>query len=190
MHVMALVIMIIMAAQSAHHVMALVDVELNQLNQLEFKKMDQLTFALPNDNVLKTKAQEITTITPEIFDLAKAMVITMASRGGIGLAAPQVCFAIQLIVVYVPHEMDEPLVLLNPKITNKTQSTDQMDEGCLSFPYLGVNVERATGVTVKFMALNGDVKSMKFAGLTARAIQHEVDHLNGITLRDYMVAWS
>ena len=148
--------------------------------------MKELTLIEPSNMLLSGTASKIETITPEIFDLARDMVVTMATRRGVGLAAPQVGEMVRLITVFVPGETPEPQVMINPEITNLNPKKEEMEEGCLSFPHLGVTVERSIGLTVSFTELSGEKKSLTVGGLTARCIQHEIDHLNGVTIRNYL----
>ena len=148
--------------------------------------MKELKLIESSNLLLKGTASEIEEITPEIFDLARDMVVTMAKRRGIGLAAPQVGQMVRLITVFVPGETPEPLVMINPEITYFNPKKDTMQEGCLSFPMLGVEVERPIGIVVEFTDLKGESQKLTLGGLTARCIQHEVDHLNGVTIRDHL----
>jgi peptide deformylase len=151
---------------------------------------------------LRQKGAHIETITPEIKKLIADMFETMAAKHGIGLAAQQVGLALQLTVIDVreakdrpswleldgkPAEVNEfmPLVLINPEITPAGEPVAG-GEGCLSFPEIYAEITRPESVTVK--ALNGKGKPVEFrcGGLLARAVLHEVDHLNGILFIDRM----
>jgi len=106
---------------------------------------------------------------------------TMRENGGIGLSANQVGLPYRVFVLESSYGV--PIGMFNPKIVN-TNGEAILDEGCLSFPDLLVKIKRGTHVRVRFAEWNGEVHTKPFEGLTARAIQHEVDHLDGITMRD------
>ena len=152
--------------------------------------------------VLRQKGARIEKITPEIKRLIADMFETMHERHGVGLAAQQVGRALQLTVLDVrevqdrpstlelkgkPADVDEimPLVLINPEIKPVGEQVTA-GEGCLSFPEIYAEISRPGFVEVK--ALNEKLKPVEFraGGLLSRAIQHEMDHLNGILFIDRM----
>jgi peptide deformylase len=152
--------------------------------------------------VLRQKGARIEKITPEIKKLIADMLETMRERHGVGLAAQQVGRALQLTVIDVrevtdrpstlelggkPADVNEimPLVLINPDIKPSGEPVAG-GEGCLSFPEIYAEISRPGLVDVK--ALNEKLKPVEFraGGLLSRAIQHEVDHLNGILFIDRM----
>jgi len=152
--------------------------------------------------VLRQKGARIEKVTPEIETLIKEMFETMYAAHGIGLAAQQIGKALQLCVIDVTEVTDRPsnvevsgqeadvkafmpLTLINPEIKPFGKEVAGA-EGCLSFPELYSQVTRQESVEV--MALNSKGQEMNFrcGGLLARAIQHEVDHLNGILFIDRM----
>ncbi len=152
--------------------------------------------------VLRAKGAKVATITPEIKRLVADMFETMYESRGIGLAAQQVGLALQVTVLDVrevtdrpstlelkgePADVNEfmPLVLINPEIT-PLGKTVPGPEGCLSFPEIFADISRPESVDVK--ALDGEGKPIQFrcGGLLARAVQHEVDHLQGILFIDRM----
>jgi len=149
------------------------------------------------DPVLREPAARIAAVTEEIRTLAKDMLATMHAANGLGLAAEQVGRTESICVVDVPREMDEdketgapenpdvkmPLVLLNPEISEQS-GRDVRDEGCLSFPEIYAKVQRAKEITVAYQDAAGAEHKTRVRGLLARAIQHEVDHLNGVLLAD------
>ncbi len=153
--------------------------------------MERKLVYYPND-MLRQKAQEVRQFNrAEIESLAADMRQIMIENYGMGLAAPQVSDPHRIIVVeYMPAaDSDEkPIpftILINPKITEKSQDQDELNEGCLSIPYVEIPIERATSITVE--AQDPDGKSLKFKakGLFARIIQHEIDHLDGKLILDY-----
>lgn len=154
------------------------------------------------DPVLRAKGAAIERITPEIKRLISDMFETMYEAAGVGLAAQQVGHALQLTVIDVRAVKDRPssleldgepadvaafmpLVLINPKITPFGDPA-KGPEGCLSFPEIYSDIVRPGHVEVQ--ALDGEGKPIHFkaGGLLSRAIQHEVDHLNGILFIDRM----
>ena len=134
--------------------------------------------------------------------LASNMLETMHAANGVGLAAQQVGEALQLTVVDIAAVEDRPstlklngkevdarasmpLVLLNPEVT-LGEETVSGTEGCLSFPEINADIDRAESIVAKAETLDGDAMEIEASGLLARAIQHEVDHLNGILFIDRM----
>jgi len=132
--------------------------------------------------VLSKKAKRVETITDGLRDTIKNMLTTMYNNQGIGLAAPQVGLDLQIAVV---DAGDGVIKMVNPVITKK-EGIDVMDEGCLSVPQTAVRVKRAKVVTVEYLDEWGKHVSKTFKGLTAKAVQHEIDHLNGHLIIDYL----
>jgi peptide deformylase len=158
-----------------------------------------LTFG---NDVLREKSTPVEAITDDIRTLAKDMLTTMYASNGIGLAAEQIgktesMFVIDLSPAYLKGPDDEedpppcpvpmPLTLINPKLT-ETEGESVEKEGCLSFPEIFVSVRRPEKITVQYMTLESETESLTCDGLMARAIQHEMDHLNGVLLYDHMSA--
>lgn len=147
------------------------------------------------DEALRRKAVPVKDVDEDIRRLAREMLETMYASDGVGLAAEQVGRSEAVCVIDIPKRagQDEgnpemPLVLINPVITDESgEQTGQ--EGCLSFPGVSVNIKRAMRVTVSFTGEDGNQRSVEANGLLARAIQHEVDHLNGVLLVDRM-SWT
>ncbi len=150
--------------------------------------MAVLQIRINDDPVLRQKAKRITTVDDRIRQLAQDMVDTMRAANGIGLAAPQVGVLLRLIVVEIPEDRDEGqryhfTVLVNPEIVKAT-GEQVGPEGCLSLPGLIGEVRRAAKVVVKGLDLKGKEVRVKAQGLFARALQHEIDHLDGILFID------
>jgi peptide deformylase len=152
------------------------------------------------DPSLREKAVRVGRVDAGIRQLARDMLETMYASNGVGLAAEQVgrAEAVCVIDTHQPHgEREEgppenpsvpmPLVLINPRIV-ESSGTQVGQEGCLSFPEIYVQIKRAAEVTVAFTDLDGRETSVHGVGLLARAIQHEVDHLNAVLLVDRMSA--
>jgi len=133
------------------------------------------------DPILREKALLVEEITPDILNLIKDMAETMYADSGVGLAAPQVGVSERIITI--DEDEEKLLVLLNPEII-KSEGEAVEEEGCLSVPGVYSEVKRSLKVTVKALNENGDPIEITKEGLTARALQHEIDHLNGILFID------
>jgi peptide deformylase len=154
------------------------------------------------DPILRAKGKPIDDLDDRIRELAANMIETMHAANGVGLAAQQVGEALQLTVLDVSLVEDRPstlkvdgkdvdakaampLVLINPKI-ELHGATETGVEGCLSFPEITGDIERAKSVIVRAQTLEGGTMEIEATGFLARAIQHEGDHLNGILFIDRM----
>lgn len=135
---------------------------------------------LEGDEVLREKAKEVTRITPSIIKLLDNMRDTMYAYKGVGLAAPQVGVSKRVIVVDIGEGLIE---FINPEII-EAQGEAVDFEGCLSLPELIGEVKRANVVKVKGLNRNGQEIEIDTDGYLARALQHEIDHLNGILFVD------
>ncbi|MCL2825668.1 MAG: peptide deformylase [Polyangiaceae bacterium] len=139
------------------------------------------------DPVLREKTNPVEQITPEIHRLIDDMAETMYAAPGVGLAANQVGSLWRLFTVDIAGE-DEPSdfrVFINPEIIEK-QGHIRWKEGCLSFPEVAENIERASKVRVRAMNRDGEIFEMEAEGLLAVAIQHEAEHLDGKLLIDQL----
>ena len=128
------------------------------------------------DPVLKAKAKPVVKVTKTVRQLLDNMVQTMREEDGVGLAAPQVGVSSRLIVVDIGEGLIE---LINPELV-ETEGCEVATEGCLSIPGYYGEVERFTQVTVTGLDRNGNPLRLSCDGLLARAMQHEIDHLEGI----------
>jgi len=154
------------------------------------------------DPILRAKGKPIDNIDDRIRELAANMIETMHAANGVGLAAQQVGESLQLTVLDVSLVEDRPstlkvdgeevdlkaampLVLISPEIELQG-ATETGVEGCLSFPEITGDIERATSVTVRAQTLESNAIEIEATGFLARAIQHEGDHLNGILFIDRM----
>lgn len=133
------------------------------------------------DPVLREKALPVEEVTPEILNLIKDMTETMYTASGLGLAASQV--GVPKRIILVDGEEDGLIVLINPMII-KSEGEIVAEEGCLSVPDVYSQVKRSLKVTVKALNQNGDQIEITKEDLTARALQHEIDHLDGILFID------
>ncbi|HEX8922113.1 MAG TPA: peptide deformylase, partial [Pyrinomonadaceae bacterium] len=149
------------------------------------------------------KGKRILAVDDHVRALAADMLETMQGANGIGLAAQQVGHALQLAVIDVSEIEDRPstmklngeavadlssqmpLVLLNPEL-RLGKATEPGSEGCLSFPEISADIERSIAVEVEGETLEGEDVRIEATGLLARALQHEIDHLNGILFIDRM----
>lgn len=138
------------------------------------------------DPRLRTKAKPVDKITDDIRQLAADMLETMYAAPGIGLAASQVDKHIQLIVMDLSEEKNQPHVYINPTITPLTTETQPYEEGCLSVPQVYDKVERPSRVRIDYMNLDGEQVSVEADDLLAVCIQHEMDHLDGKLFVDYL----
>ena len=138
------------------------------------------------DRVLRQPAKRIAKVDAAVRQLAKEMLQTMYSANGIGLAAPQVGINKQLIVIDCQPDDPKtpPLILINPQIIGYGSETDACEEGCLSIPGVYLNVTRPTTIEVAFKDEQGRAQKIKADELLSRAIQHEMDHLNGVMFVD------
>jgi peptide deformylase len=154
------------------------------------------------DPMLRAKGKGIDQIDDRIRELVANMLETMEAANGVGLAAQQVGEALQLTVLDISRVEDRPstmklngqdvdpqtampLVLINPEI-ELADETEMGTEGCLSFPEITGEIERAKAVIARGQTLEGDKIEIEATGLLARALQHEADHLNGILFIDRM----
>lgn len=135
------------------------------------------------DPVLRKISKEVKDITPRIRQLVEDMAETMYHANGVGLAAPQVGILKRVILVDVGAETPDLHVFINPVITAMTGSCNGM-EGCLSVPGLFGTVDRPQRITLEYLDLDGETKTLEAEDFFARAICHEVDHLNGILFID------
>lgn len=156
-----------------------------------------------NDPILHQKGEKIANFDAALVKLAAEMVDTMDAAAGVGLAAQQIGRALQLCVIdlrgcdidfdweldgaHPPLELFMPLALANPKVSVAPGTPNETaDEGCLSFPRIRGDVVRPEEIVVKFQDERGVPHVLACNGLMARAVQHEVDHLNGILFIDRM----
>jgi peptide deformylase len=148
---------------------------------------------------LRRKAEPVRKFDAGLRDLARDLIETMHASNGVGLAAEQIGRNEAVCVVHVPAAQDRdaktgerenpdivmPLILVNPKV-EETEGTQSDREGCLSFPEIYVTIRRAHRVTCSYRDLGGKTQTIQVVGLVARAVLHEVDHLNAVLLVDRM----
>ncbi len=150
------------------------------------------------DPVLRKKAKKVKQVDDDLRALMADMVETMLEAPGVGLAAPQVGVSLRAICVRVPEDREAgdegdagdqddeapTWCLINPVIIKSTKETAEVYEGCLSLPSLTAVVERPSEVVVQAYDLEGREVTLEAAGLLARALQHEIDHLRGVLFID------
>ena len=150
--------------------------------------MNILKVRVYGDEVLRTKAKEVTKISKKIHTLVENMMATLYAYNGVGLAAPQVGESLRIFIIDVSNanEPRNPIVFINPKIIKKSGAVNS-SEGCLSFPDVYTDVRRYKNVTVKALNMQGKpfILEAKDGELLAIAIQHEFDHLNGCLFVDH-----
>ncbi|MGP1272492.1 MAG: peptide deformylase [Phycisphaerales bacterium] len=149
------------------------------------------------DEALRQKCQPVETIDEALRSLTTRMIEVMREEEGIGLAAPQVGVGLRVFVCDVPGEPgdtdEEPgpaaatdgvLVCINPEITDPSDERTPFEEGCLSIPHLRGDVIRPERVRLTATGLDGERFTLPTAGLLARCVQHEADHLDGVLIID------
>lgn len=137
------------------------------------------------DPRLKRKATLVDVFDQEIFQLVNNMLETMYEAQGVGLAAIQVNVPKRVIVIDVSESHNQPLCFINPEITAHREIIE-WDEGCLSFPGVYAKVKRSKEIDVSFYDAVGKLHQISADGLLSICIQHELDHLNGITFYDHL----
>lgn len=137
------------------------------------------------DPVLRERARPVERFDDDLAALARDMVQTMTAANGLGLAAPQVGVSLKVVVVSPDGQPGKEMVLVNPQIV-ATEGVEVAEEGCLSFPGIFVKIRRFHRVRVRYRDVRGEDRETEVEGLFARAIQHELDHLDGRLLVDRM----
>lgn len=136
------------------------------------------------DPVLRQKAKKVRKVDASILELIDDMVETMRNAPGVGLAAPQIGVSLRVVVIETPD--DGLMALINPEIV-KSSGERRLMEGCLSVPGYQAEIARSRQVTVK--ALDSDGKEIRIKAvdtLLAQALEHEIDHINGVLYIDYL----
>ncbi len=136
------------------------------------------------DPILRKTCAQVTDF-ESLIEIVDDMFDTMYEAEGIGLAANQVGLDMNLFIIDVSHteETDDTHVFINGKIV-ESRGESNYEEGCLSIPGIRLEVIRPEFITFRYQDLNGDIHEEEFRGLLARAIQHEMDHLNGVFIVD------
>jgi len=148
-------------------------------------------FCYYGDEVLKKISEEVTAFNSHLHELAEELGKTLKRKRGLGLAAPQIGILKRIFVISIAEcpearaQLPQPLLLINPRIVEST-GAEVGEEGCLSFPGLSIELERAAKVRVEYQDLEGKPQVLETCGIVARAVQHELDHLDGILLLDHV----
>jgi len=153
--------------------------------QVKFGSERDMGFKLRiyGDPVLRRKAEEIKVFDDDLSSLAEKMIKVMYENNGLGLAAPQIGIPKRLAIVL---KDDQPMVLVNPSVVEVSTDLVEEKEGCLSFPEVYEIIKRPRWVKVKALNLEGKEYLIEGEGLLARALLHEIDHLNGKLIIDYL----
>ncbi len=143
------------------------------------KKVEIFTLVPENHPTLKSALPDFDFVNPPVnpAEFASSLVETCKKHGALGLSANQCGYNYR---VFVMGSGEEYVAFFNPKILSRSEETSKMEEGCLSFMDLFLNIERPSTIEVEYQDFTGTTKTIKFAGLTARCFQHELDHMNGI----------
>ena len=148
--------------------------------------MGILPIRIAGDPVLREKAKKVRKVDASVQKLIDDMIDTMHAAPGVGLAAPQVGVSLRVVVIETPD--DGLMALINPEVVKKSGKR-QLTEGCLSVPGYQGEITRSRQVTVK--ALDRDGKEIRVKAvdtLLAQALEHEIDHINGILYIDYLTS--
>ncbi|MBI2820759.1 MAG: peptide deformylase [Acidobacteria bacterium] len=135
--------------------------------------------------MLRKVASPVAVFDRKLASVARRMIATMYGNKGVGLAGPQVGLAERILVFDASDERDQPQVVINPEIV-RSEGSQISEEGCLSIPDVRVSVPRAAAVVVRAQDVAGRFFRLDAAGLRAVVLQHEIDHLNGILIVDYL----
>ena len=140
------------------------------------------------DPRLRKPSEPVPRVDDKLRKLMDDMLETMYAAPGVGLAAVQVGRPMRLIVLDTAkdEEPPRPLVMVNPEIVRLDSEMRVHEEGCLSIPEVRVEIERPASLTVRYTDRDGNEQKLSADGLLATAIQHEIDHLNGRLIIDYM----
>ena len=149
-----------------------------------------LPITLLGDKILRKKVSRVAKVDIKTIELIKNMFETMRNANGIGLAANQVGADKNLFILDISkvegYEEIKPMVLINPKIIERSEELIIFEEGCLSIPDFSENVERPMKLVVKGQNINGNEMTIEAEGILARCFCHEIDHLNGVLFIDHL----
>ena len=139
------------------------------------------------DPILRQRAKRIKKIDKSVQKLISDMRETLAAANGVGLAAPQVGVSLRLIVISIPvkDQENEEYCLINPEVVRRTGER-VVREGCLSIPEYVGEIKRSEQVRVKGIDASGKEQRLRAEGLLAQALEHEIDHLNGVLYVDHL----
>ena len=135
------------------------------------------------DPVLRMRANDVLEFDDDLRQLAERMTVLMVGAAGVGLAANQVG-VLQRMFIFQPTAEEEPRAMVNPEIVERSDETEPDDEGCLSMQGVLVPVERNLRVTIEARDLDDEEVRLELEGMSARVVQHELDHLDGTLIID------
>jgi peptide deformylase len=140
------------------------------------------------DPVLRKEAAAVERVDDELRRLMDDMLATMYDAPGVGLAAPQIGISRRLIVMDAAKDDDEktPIVMVNPRILERSEELRTHEEGCLSIPEVTAEVERPAVTRVAYLDREGKPQEAALEGIWSTIVQHEIDHLNGVLFIDYL----
>jgi peptide deformylase len=138
--------------------------------------------------VLRQRSTPVAAVDDAVRQLVDDLFETMHAAKGVGLAANQVGVARRVAVVDVGEDDPPPLVLINPRIVETSDVVEVAEEGCLSIPDIYGDVERPLRVTLEALDRDGRPYRLELTGFKARAVQHEIDHLDGVLFLDHLSA--
>jgi peptide deformylase len=133
------------------------------------------------DSALRLRANEVSDFDDDLRSLVARMTVLMREASGVGLAANQVG-VLRRVFVFEPGEGEEARAVVNPVVSERSSEQESEDEGCLSLGPVRVPVERPVAVTLAAQDLDGSEVQLELDGLSARVVQHEVDHLDGVLI--------
>lgn len=133
------------------------------------------------DPILRRKTKRVPSIDKSVLKLIGDMIDTLDDAEGVGLAAPQIGVSLSIVVIHIPD--DVPFALVNPEVIKRTGEREVV-EGCLSIPGYQGKIKRSVSVTVKGLDAQGKSMRIKADGLLAQALEHEIDHLEGVLYID------
>ena len=136
-----------------------------------------------SDPVLRRKTKRVLKIDWSIHQLVEDMMDTLEKSDGAGLAAPQIGVSLRVAVLWMPDE--EPFAIINPEVI-KCIGAREVEEGCLSLPGYQGKIKRSVSITVKCLDIEGKPLRIRARELLAQALEHEIDHLNGVLFIDYL----
>jgi peptide deformylase len=152
--------------------------------------MSILSIITTPNPILKEISKEVLVVDDNIRKIFDDMLETMKHANGAGLAAVQVGILKRMMIVDISEDIkvpsNNPIFMVNPEIIYMSEEHIVYQEGCLSFPGGFSDISRPLNVKVKYLDYHGNKKEMEATGWLARAIEHEIDHLNGIVMTDYM----
>ncbi|RJO63183.1 MAG: peptide deformylase [Dehalococcoidia bacterium] len=135
------------------------------------------------DPVLRRKTRRVLKIDKSVIELVEDMMDTLEKSDGAGLAAPQIGVSLRVAVLWMPEE--EPFAIINPEVVKRIGERE-VEEGCLSLPGYQGKIKRSVSVTIKCLDIEGKPLRIRAKELLAQALEHEIDHLNGVLYIDHL----